>query len=200
MLPDYSDVLKCPFCGGEKEVMALMSGNTCGGQSWSDVKTDYPMLPRVSPIQKCPICGKYYFTKEADRRKSENYVFEKGDLTYEQLKEAAIQFGDVLSEPDKIILNVLLLWAYNDNYNREDVGLTVAPEDEKKYVRAVLDELIASEGTDEIVRAEYLRERGRFDEALAILDKCCPEEDYLRGIVERMKTYAKEKNTIAFKI
>ena len=58
MLPDYSDVLKCPFCGGEKEVLALMSGNTCGGQSWSDVKTDYPMLPRVSPIQKCPICGK----------------------------------------------------------------------------------------------------------------------------------------------
>ena len=36
--------------------------------------------------------------------------------------------------------------------------------------------------------------------ALAILDKCCPQADYLRGIVERMKSYAKEKNTIAFKI
>lgn len=200
MLPDYANVLKCPFCGGEKEVLALMSGNTCGGQSWSDVKTVYPMLPRLSPIQKCPSCGKYYFAKDAEMRKSESYSFEKGELTYWQLKEAALQFKDKLSEPDKSTLNVLLLWAYNDNYNREGVDETAAPEEERAYINAVLDELIVSEGVDDIVKAEYLRERGRFDDALALLEKYHPAEDFLVNIVERMKTYAKENNPVAFKI
>ena len=198
MLPDYADVLKCPFCGGEKEVLALMSGNTYGGQSWSDVKTDYPMLPRVSSIQKCPSCGKYYFAKDAEKRKSESYSFEKGELSYEQLKEAAIQFKDGLSEPDKTTLNVLLLWAYNDNYNREGADVTIAPEAERMYINMVLDELIVSEVVDDIVKAEYLRERGRFEDALELLGNCHPEENFLVDVVERMKTYARKNDSIAF--
>ena len=93
-----------------------------------------------------------------------------------------------------------MLWAYNDKYNREGVELTDASEDEKKYIQAVLGDLIDGEGHDDIVEAEYLRESGRFEEALELLDKCHPEEDHLCEIVERMKSYAKEKNSIAFKM
>lgn len=200
MNPGHPLLLKCPFCGNEKEVLTLLSGNTFRGQQWSDWRRKFPMLPEVSSIQKCPSCGMYYFTDKVDRRQAtEGYSFETGELTYEEFKEAAGQFGGTLSLEEWHNLEVLLVWAYNDKYNREDMEITEAPIEEQEYINSILDNLIVLSQTD-VIKAEYLRERGRFDEALDILDKCCPEEDYLRGIVERMKTYAKEKNTIAFKI
>ena len=59
MIPGPANILCCPFCGGEKEVMSLYSGNTIGGTVWSDTRREYPMLPEVSPIQQCPHCKKY---------------------------------------------------------------------------------------------------------------------------------------------
>lgn len=60
----FSDIpgkFTCPFCGGEKYVMALASGNTFSGEVWSDSRHFYPMLPNYSPIQKCPHCSHYFF-------------------------------------------------------------------------------------------------------------------------------------------
>lgn len=200
MIPGNADLLKCPLCGGEKEVMSLMSGNTCGGRSWSDTKVIYPMLPRLSPIQKCPSCGKYYFTNDAEMRESDSFSFEEGNLTYEQLKEAAIQFNGLLSEENKKTLNIMLLWAYNDKYNREGYETAVAPEEEKKYIYAVLEELIATDDVDDIVKAEYYREMGRFKDALELLETCHPSRKVLVDIVERMKSYAQNNDPIAFRI
>lgn len=63
------------------------------------------MLPKVSPIQKCPSCGKYYFAENVEKRQGTDYSFEKGELTYQELKEAKIQFGDSLAKKDKNTLN-----------------------------------------------------------------------------------------------
>ena len=60
----FSDIpgkFTCPYCGGEKYVMAIASGNTFSGEIWSDSRRYYPMLPHYSPIQKCPHCSHYYF-------------------------------------------------------------------------------------------------------------------------------------------
>ena len=60
MLPANAKILICPFCGGEKPVLQLLSGNIFGGTQWSDLKAEYPMLPRPSAVQKCPHCGKEF--------------------------------------------------------------------------------------------------------------------------------------------
>ena len=52
MIPGPANILSCPFCGSEKEVMSLVSGNTFGGTVWSDTRREYPMLPEVSPLQE----------------------------------------------------------------------------------------------------------------------------------------------------
>ena len=49
MNPANSLVVKCPHCGGKKELLQLISGNTLGAEQWSDAKQIAPMLPRVSP-------------------------------------------------------------------------------------------------------------------------------------------------------
>lgn len=55
-----SRILTCPYCGKEKEVMSLLSGNTSGGVVWSDQYVEYPFYKVASDIQKCPHCMKYY--------------------------------------------------------------------------------------------------------------------------------------------
>lgn len=59
MLPGNPQILTCPFCGSEKKIMSLMSGNTFGAKYWSDNQRIAPMLPDISFVQKCPNCGKY---------------------------------------------------------------------------------------------------------------------------------------------
>ena len=200
MNPGHPLLLKCPFCGNEKEVLTLLSGNTFQGQQWSDCRRKFPMLPEVSSIQKCPSCGMYYFTDEVERRQAtEGYSFETGELTYEELREAAGQFGGTLSLEEWHILEVLLVWAYNDKYNREDMETTEAPKEEQEYINSVLDNLIVLSQTD-VTKAEYLRERGRFEDALAILNKCHQEGDFFVSLVKKMKSYAKAHSKIAFKI
>ena len=200
MLPDNSLLLKCPFCGKEKEVLSLMSGNTIHGRQWSDLKSVYPMLPKVSPIQKCPSCGKYYFAENVEKRQGTDYSFEKGELTYQELKEDKIQFGDSLAKKDKNTLNMLLLWAYNDLYNRAGVEITDAPREESDYISDVFGELLSSDDFNDIMYAELYREDGYFDDALYLLESCHPQEEYLAKIVEKIKQYAEEKKTIAFEI
>ena len=200
MLPDNALLLKCPFCGVEKEVLSLMSGNTCQGRQWSDMKRDYPMLPQVSPIQKCPSCGIYYYVKDVEKRRGNDYSSEEGNLTFQQLREASVQFGKKLSMSDRFTLNILLLQTYNDLYNREGMKITEAPAEEKAYIETDLDELLGCENVDDVVKAEFYRERGLFEDAIALLDRCYPQDGFLIKIVERMKQYAKDRKSIAFEL
>ena len=59
MIPGPALRKECPYCKEVKELMSLRSGNTIGGEHWSDTKKVYPMLP------KCPGCGKYYSLADA---------------------------------------------------------------------------------------------------------------------------------------
>lgn len=95
MIPGPPQILTCPYCGTEKEVMSLASGNTFGEVIWSDNKRIAPMLPEASYIQKCPHCGKYYI-KERQKVKygKELFSFELGLLTFPEMKEAFAQLSE----------------------------------------------------------------------------------------------------------
>lgn len=58
--------LTCPYCGGEKFVMAISSGNTIRGEVWSDTRHYYPMLPHYSTIQQCPTCARYFYFQDGN--------------------------------------------------------------------------------------------------------------------------------------
>lgn len=198
MLPAKCELLKCPYCGKEKEVLSLASGNTFRSKYWSDTKVFHPMLPTVSPIQKCPSCGKYYFKADVESRQGDNYSFDEGDLTYEELKEAALQFEGNISNDNRRTLLFYLMWTYNDKYNREDMDIVEPSDEERSYIDAVIKELMEGYELPDVFMAELYREREMFEEALAILETCNYTEDYMIEIVEKMKVYAKNKSRIAF--
>lgn len=121
MLPAKAQIVKCPYCGKEKELMRLASGNTFGATYWSDNKCIAPMMPQVSPIQKCPQCGKYYFFHVLDKKEGDDYSFEKGELSYQEWKEAYRQFEQ--EKFNEFFLNDVRLWliqSYNDHYYRNE--------------------------------------------------------------------------------
>ena len=198
MLPAKCELLKCPYCGKEKEVLSIASGNTFDAKCWSDTKEFYPNLPSPSLIQKCPSCGKYYFMKDVESRQGDDYSFDKGDLTYEELKEAALQFEGNISNDNRRTLLFYLMWAYNDKYNREGMDIVEPSDEERSYIEAVIKELMEGYELRDLFIAELYRERGMFEEALEILETCSYTEDYLIEIIEKTKVYAKNKSRIAF--
>lgn len=207
MNPGPANVLSCPFCGGKKEVMSLISGNTCGATVWSDTRRDYPMLPEVSSIQKCPHCGKYYFIDQASSHYSDDpeswrrSFMELGKLSYSELIEAKQQFDAMsLCKLQRWIINHQLFMAYNDLFRRnpQDPESTPTDFDKKIYAQAIAELLDGIDQSEEyeLFHAELLRETGRFDEATEILLQHDAEND--RWVVDAMLRHIKEMDTDPF--
>ncbi len=202
MIPGPANVLTCPFCGGKKEVISLISGNTYSATVWSDTRREYPMLPEVSPVQQCPHCQKYYFVEQAqsehDRKKES---FELGTLNFSQLKEAKKQMdGMSLAKMQRWILNHQLFMAYNDCYRRnlEKVAFPPSEEDEVLFATTISELLEGIERTEEydMFHAELLRESGRFAEAKKILEGHTSDDD--RWVVDAMLRHIEGRDTMPF--
>lgn len=209
MTPGPANVLSCPFCGGTKEVMSLLSGNTSGGTVWSDTRREYPMLPEVSPIQQCPHCKKYYFIEQAkseysnDRESRMRSANNLGKLSYLELKEAKKQMDSLsLTKMQRWILNHQFFMAYNDVFRRqpETVAFPPTEEDEALYQRVIEELLDGIEQSADYVlfHAELLRETGRFEEAKEVLSHHQHEGD--RWVVDAMLRHIDDKDTLPFLI
>ena len=166
MIPAHSALLRCPHCGALKEVLQLMSGNTIGATLWSDGKKNAPMLPRVSRIQRCPTCGKYFFfSLDVKAGTSNNYGGGTGDLPLEYLKQALTQLQPTGNEEH--ILRINILWAFNDRYG--DMEQSDIPIEEWVYHVDNVHHLVQMD-IDALLRAEFFREIGDFDNAIQILE------------------------------
>lgn len=86
MMLDNPRILVCPFCGKEKRIMSLLSGNNLGARVWSDNKHVLPMMPESSYVQKCPQCGKYYITgrQEVKLEEEPEEILVDEDISFDQ--------------------------------------------------------------------------------------------------------------------
>ena len=136
MMPGNPRILICPFCGKEKQIMSLISGNTFGAELWSDNKRIAPMLPEISFVQKCPRCRKYYITgRQKEKYAKHGHSFEKGLLTYPEMKEAFKQLSEegFLNEKEEINVRMMLHHAYNDYYYRTEEKKVINEDDKTLF-------------------------------------------------------------------
>ena len=202
MMPGNPRILVCPFCGKEKEIMSLISGNTFGAELWSDNKQIAPMLPEISYVQKCPHCGKYYITgRQEVKYAKDGYSFEKGLLTYPEMKEAFAQISEegFLNEKEEINVRMMLHHAYNDYYYRTDEKKVISEEDKTLFHENGLW-LINNLITDSVMKAEFYREIGEIDTAKSILDSITVEDEFLKRIVTSIKERLEVNNCQVFKV
>jgi hypothetical protein len=202
MMPGNPRILICPFCGKEKEIMSLISGNTFGAELWSDNKQIAPMLPEISYVQKCPHCGKYYITgRQEVKYAKDGYSFEKGLLTYPEMKEAFTQISEegFLNEKEEINVRMMLHHAYNDYYYRTEEKKVISEEDKALFHDNgiwLINNLI----TDSVMKAEFYREIGELDTARDILDSVTVEDEFLKRIVTAIRDRLEINNCEVFKI
>lgn len=202
MMPGNPQILICPFCGTEKQIMSLISGNTFGAELWSDNKQIAPMLPEISYVQKCPHCGKYYITgRQEVKYAKDGYSFEKGLLTYPEMKEAFTQLSEegFLNEKEEINVRMMLHHAYNDYYYRTDEKKVISEEDKTLFHENGLW-LINNLITDSVMKAEFYREIGETDTAKSILDSITVEDEFLKRIVTGIKERLEVNNCQVFKV
>ena len=202
MMPGNPRILVCPFCGKEKEIMSLISGNTFGAELWSDNKQIAPMLPKISYVQKCPHCGKYYITgRQEVKYAKDGYSFEKGLLTYPEMKQAFAQISEegFLNEKEEINVRMMLHHAYNDYYYRTDEKKVISEEDKTLFHENGLW-LINNLITDSVMKAEFYREIGEIDTAKSILDSITVEDEFLKRIVTGIKERLEVNNCQVFKV
>ncbi len=173
MLIGNAEIVKCPYCGQEKELMALVSGNTFGAQLWSDNKRIAPMLPTVSPIQKCPRCKKYYFERKNRHGESKKTSYERGELTFLEWKEAYRQFvSEKICGKDKVDMCFWLIQSYNDYYYRSQNVHKPTKADYAFFVEITLTFINYFDWNQvehPLLKAELYREAGKMTECGKVL-------------------------------
>lgn len=201
-MPGNPRILVCPFCGKEKEIMSLISGNTFGAEIWSDNKQIAPMLPEISYVQKCPHCGKYYIIgRQEVKYAKDGHSFDQGLLTYPEMKEAFVQLSEegFVNEKEETNVRMMLHHAYNDYHYRTEEKEVVNEEDKTLFHENGLW-LINNLITDSVMKAEFYREIGEIDTARSILDSVTVEDEFLKGIVTEIKDRLEVNNCKVFKI
>lgn len=83
-----------------------------------------------------------------------------------------------LTDNEMLSLLIMQVWAYNDEYTRHH-GKS-APKEEQVYIAKIIDLLLNLDMVDDLLRAELLREAGRFRESLDILDDYPVNNSYIR--------------------
>lgn len=190
MLPAPAQLYSCPNCHKTKAMLSLMSGNTFGGELWSDGRTISPMLPSLSTIQKCPHCGQYSLLEQWEHTKqtSDKESGTTGRLSYLEAKEAYMQLRSSTLMP-KVVYQIALFFvqAYNDEFRRPKLREAIYEEkmpqlvsgaypsptedDIKLFFEATQYAIDLSDTTQDaqIMKAELHRERGEWVEAYELL-------------------------------
>ena len=200
MITNYAQIFTCPHCGKNKQVQSSASGSTFGQTVWSDNKVLAPMLPRASFVQKCPSCGAYYLLSRQKIKYGNDYSSDLGELSYEEMKEAwsILKTVDDLTENERLAMLMMLLWAYNDKYTR--YAATEIPEEEYLFMTGIMNMLLEDDMLEDLLKAELLRESGRFDEAVELLENCFVESSFMNVFKEKFIELARCFNVRPFVI
>lgn len=199
MIPANSLLVKCPHCGGKKELLQLISGNTCGSELWSDVKQVSPMLPKISPVQKCPECGHYYLlSRIKDTEEGNDSSFEMGWLTFDEALEANKEIEN-LSVDELSTMSIITIWAYNDIIRN---GKEPSLSQYDAFVSYVTKALERTEmfSDNVLLRAELHREIGNYSKCIELLENLPVENNFIRGIKDTIHEMAINHQNRVFQI
>ena len=130
----------------------------------------------------------------------EKCSFEQGNLSYHELKEAwnSLKCSLDLTDDERIEMLSMQVWAYNDEYTRENT--IPIPSEEQQYIHNIIDDLIDLSNVDILLKAELLRETGRFNKSMDLLKNYSTESPLKTIFITMLKERNLASNTRPFKI
>lgn len=215
MTPGPTLVLASPCCGHLHRLATIASGNTFGATLWSDGKLDAPMLPAPPRIARCGGCRTLFWV--GDAKEVGRIGIARPSTGKDGAPEVASEWqqAPMIGSPDIDVLAEAVTdprFAARDRWRHVRISLWHAlneprrqrPGDKDQEQRAAafqqrygalfaqnleaLLELIEETAPDgRLQKAEALRELGRFDACIRLLDQDFDEPlaSYARQIRQR---------------
>ena len=191
MIPGPTIFRACSDCAKAIRQNTVASGNTFGATHWTDGKCEAPMFPDSPWLIKCPECQALLWIDELEELgqasilDAEYFAFDgvRCEIPSQAEYLSFLETGTHTPTKEQY-LRLRAWWAGNDA-RREGacIGLSAAERANLLALAAMLD---GAEPYDLLMKAEIMRELGRFDEALELLAGC-PD-----GILARRVTAIRE--------
>ena len=196
MLPGPTIIKKCSACSKPVEQETIGSGNTFGATFWTDGKCECPMLPDKLSLVICPHCHVPLWIDELEELgkiepwgTGDGRFKDAGPYQLPSLKDyfSVLKKGPETLEKERYI-RLRAWWAGNDTRRIKEIEISATEASNLTALAKLLNE---SDSRDLIMKAEIMRELGRFDDARALLAR--PVDQNLSQAVEIIKALV-EKN------
>jgi hypothetical protein len=183
MTPGSTIIKKCKDCFRPIAQNTIASGNTFGAVFWTDGKSEAPMLPDQPWLIKCPHCHALLWIDELeelgqveDWGDEDNKFKDTNEFDNPIIEDyfALLLQGVVAPEKERYV-RLRAWWSGNDE-RRNKISYIPMTSLEKANLTAFVQILDESDATDLVMKAEAMRELGRFDEALSLLVKSVSED------------------------
>ncbi len=188
MLPGPTIIIKCPHCGQHAKRETLLSSNTFGASLWSDCKQIAPMHPEFPKIVLCSQCNQFYWVEDAKEVDSIWYKY-RTEFVEKEKKWAAISFIDfptyqeyqksldsdaIRNRTEEIYVRVQLWWLFNDHFRGNNSLINLFPNRYSNFNKVNIEKLFhlldKKSTTELLMKAEILRNQGRFDDSRILLE------------------------------
>lgn len=103
-----------------------------------------------------------------------------------------------LTENERLSMLIMQVWAYNDKFTRETTN--PVPREEQAYINGIIDQLLNLDKVDTLLKAELLREAGRFDESMQLLDNYSTDDSFLNKLQAKIRKQVQASDTRPFLI
>jgi hypothetical protein len=181
MTPGPTIILKCPDCSKSIEQSTIGSGNTFGATFWTDGKREVPMLPDQPWLIKCPHCKALLWIDELEEiariEPWDRLAKFKDAIAYEppSMDDYIGHLEKGVGSPDKEhYVRLRLWWDGNDARRACDKEIPFSSQEESNLI--AFAEMLDEEDPNALVmKAEVMRELGRFDDARALLARSADE-------------------------
>lgn len=204
MLPGPTIVRECSSCSKPIAQDTIASGNTFGATCWTDGKREAPMLPDQPWLVMCPHCHALLWIDELEEI-GEIEPWGERDCKFENAIEYELPSHDEyfaflekdIGTPDKQrYVRLRAWWAGNDARRTKNAEMQISAR-EASNLMAFAQLLDESDPNDLVMKAEVMRELGRFEDAnalLAIFDDSNMSQaiSIIKSLVEKGDPYVRE--------
>ncbi len=207
-----NQIVACSHCGALAHYRTLDSGNTMGAVTWTDGRQSAPMLAEPPAVVRCHACAKGYWLADA-----EIGVVERDFRAKEPVPEAwktapevnepsagdyllAIEAGLAKDEAQEKWLRTLAWWRANDSareWRFAAESTPASPDGFRRNLLRLIDLLTDDTDDDRLVRAEGLREMGKFAAGEQALQEVSTE---LGWVVEQLRSYCAAKDAHVYRL
>lgn len=189
-----SEYKACTHCQSAIEIVPLLSGNTLGGQLWSDGFLEADQMPEQDLLGRCRHCNEIICLTDLQPHPQQEGFADNNDYSYLSLtltdyEKLLQQLGDI-AEYYHAYLRIKF-WQRSNDQRRHSNSMSPLTEQEQQNLQALLL-LLDNEDASRLLKTEIYRQQGEFERAQRELSD--PFDHRVSEVVVRLKQLVREKN------